>query len=174
MSDVRTPLDVLDRMLDSLEATYVHPAAKEPLLEMRPFLTKLIESCSLQGRPCDVYALVDRYLDVQGFKLKASPVMFQVKEWGYVDDFVVLALVALWKAHGSSGPRVCADIEEVVKTAYQMVVGETDSFEAAYGRERPDYTNWSPHTKLEDYVPDSIFRTWTHVQVFEDAYLGFA
>jgi len=62
--------------------------------------------------------------------------MYLVKEWGYVDEYVVLAL---WKAHGCSGPRVCTDVEEIVRMAYKTLVGETPSFETAYGGERPDF-----------------------------------
>lgn len=80
-----------------------------------------------------------------------------------MNDFVVLALVALWKAYGASGPRVCAEVEEVVRMAYKMVVGETDSFEAAYGKKRPDFSDWNLLTKLEDYTPDSIFIITAHI-----------
>ena len=75
-----------------------------------------------------------------------------------MDDYTVLPLVQLWKAFGSSGPDVCKDVEEVAKTAYEMVVGERLSFEEAYGEFRPDFSNWAPKTSLESYASDSVFR----------------
>jgi len=61
--------------------------------------------------------------------------MYLIRWWGHMDDFVVLALAALWKAHGCSGPRVCADVEEIVEMAYKTVVGETQLRDSVPWRE---------------------------------------
>jgi len=55
--------------------------------------------------------------------------------------FFYAALQQADSCFGSSGPELCADLEEIAKTGYEMVVGERESFEDIYGQERPVITN---------------------------------
>ena len=99
-----------------------------------------------------------------GFTTKASPIAFEIKQWGFVDNHLVLALVQLWKALGSSGTSICQDVEELAKTAYEMVIGERESFEVVYGWDyRPDFSNWGHKSALEPYAEDSVARIMIHM-----------
>lgn len=60
-------------------------------------------------------------------------------------------------------PKTCAEVEKAVKKAYGLVVSEMESFEKAYGSERPGFTGFGPVTCVEDYAPDSVFSTMTHL-----------
>lgn len=174
VSSVPTELSDFFRLLDNLEWTYIHPAAEEPRIETVLLLMKLITDFSSEDQSWGAFWMVYRLLDNLGFKFIAYPGSFTIQQWGYVDEFVVLALVAIWKAYGSCGPTACNEVETAVKAAYGMVVGETDSFEATHGSARPDFTNWNSSTAPEDYPPNSLIRNWDRRSKSKNAESGRA
>lgn len=87
---------------------------------------------------------------------------------------MVLALVAMWKAYRSCGPKACNEVETAVRAAYEMVIGETDSFEATHGSARPDFTDWNSSTAPEDYPPNSLIRNWARRSKSDYAESGLA
>lgn len=44
----------------------------------------------------------------------------------------------MWNAYGKINPALGDDVEECAKVAYEILVGERESFEDAYGGVRPE------------------------------------
>lgn len=119
----------------------------------------LFSACHENRFHWNLFQLVVRMLELSGFKLSSSPYSFKILRWGFTHDFTVLALVYLWHACGSSGPAICRDVEEVAKTAYEIVTGERVSFYETYAKEKPAFTDFGCKGSI---LAEQMFcRIWT-------------
>ena len=75
-------------------------------------------------------------MDCLGFELDISETKFKIPKWGIVADYTNQILAHLWNVYGDLQPALCNDVEEVLRTAYEMVISERRSFEETYGVDR--------------------------------------
>lgn len=87
----------------------------------------------------EVVKLVCRLLVASGFILRIGKKRFRVMQWGSVSDLTVTSFAYSGKAYGTVNPALCHEVEGVLKTAYEIVVGERWSFEGVYGELRASY-----------------------------------
>lgn len=139
MSKGGTTLGRLEKLLDDFDSTYTTPASNIPRPEIYMELFISIRNLDSWEMFSEVVTLVFRLLVVSGFDLRIGKNRFRVMQWGSVSDLTVTSLAYMWKAYGTVNPALCHEVEEVLKTAYEIVVGERWSFEGVYGELRAIY-----------------------------------
>lgn len=139
ISKAGTTLGRIEKLLDEFDNTYTTPASNLPRPEIYMELFISIRNLDSWGMFAEVVTLVWRLLVVSGFDLCISNQRFRVMQWGSVSDLTVASLAYMWKAYGTVNPALCHEVEGVLKTAYEIVVGERWSFEGVYGELRPIY-----------------------------------
>ncbi len=137
ISNEATPLKRFENLLDEFDNTYTITASELPRPEI--YMDLFISIRNFYGREMfsEVVTLVRRLLLASGFHLRISQKRFRIMQWGSLSDLTVASIAYLWKAYGSVNLALCDDVEEVLKTAYEIVVGERSSFEGVYGALRP-------------------------------------
>ena len=127
----------IERLLDDFDATFTLPASQHPRTEAYMELYIAILNLHRWDLSAEVVSMVRRLLRFSGFCVRISKTRFRVTRWGSVNDFTVVGLAYMWKAYGTVNPLLCDDVEEVLKMAYLVEVGEGTSFEGVYGKLRP-------------------------------------
>lgn len=127
----------IERLLDDFDATFTLPASQQPRTEAYMELYIAILNLHRWDLSAEVVSMVRRLLHFSGFCVRISKTRFRVTHWGSVNDFTVVGLAYMWKAYGTVNPLLCDDVEEVLKMAYLVEVGEGTSFEGVYGELRP-------------------------------------
>lgn len=150
MSKAGTTLGRIEKLLDEFDNTYTTPASNLPRPEIYMELFISIRNLDSWGMFAEVVTLVGRLLVVSGFNLRIGKQRFRVMQWGSVSDLTVASLAYLWKAYGTVKPALCHEVEGVLKTAYEIVVGERWSFEGVYGELRAIYNLGKGHGSSEN------------------------
>lgn len=127
----------IEKLLDEFDATFTLPASQLPRTEAYMELYISILNLHRWDLSADVVSMVHRLLTFSGFRVRISKTRFRVTHWGSVNDFTVVGLAYMWKAYGKVNPLLCDDVEEALKMAYMVEVGEGSSFEDVYGELRP-------------------------------------
>lgn len=154
LGDLRATTDYY-ALFDEIEATYPFPASEEPRLIVLPLIRSLLYSSHTLGGHYDVFLLAERMLGNLGFEWETSPTSFRITKWGKVLDFLVVTLACLWKALGSSGPAICADVEKLARDTHRMMVGDHTSFNSSYGKDPPVFTEFAT---LKSIFNEKVFR----------------
>lgn len=137
MSSLTIVLKEIERLLDQFDATFTHPASQIPRTEAFIELYITILNLHRWNRSAEVVTMVHRLLTFSGFHVDISKTRFRITQWGPVTGFMVIGLAYMWKAYGTVNPSLCDDVEEALKLAYKIEVGEGTSFEDVYGELRP-------------------------------------
>ncbi len=135
-------------LFTEIEATYRHPATKEPRQIMVRYMMALAAYAHNDKQPRLVFMHTERMLKNLGFEWEANPYSFVITKWGLVVDFLMPVFVFLWKALGSSGPAICADVEQLARTIWKILVGEDSSFDNLWGRDPPVFTAFCCDTSV--------------------------
>lgn len=136
-SSAKSPLILMEKILNDLDTTYSLPASLVPREEMCMEIFVACVNFNGWDMFAEVVAMVRRLLLAYGFHMHITTSRFRVTHWGAMNDFLVIALAFMWKAYGTVNPALCDDVEEVFKTAYEVVVGQRASFEDVYSAFRP-------------------------------------
>ena len=126
-------LETYTDLLDALESTYENPPKKEYRRAMITPVTNLITGCLQSDLPHQVIELTHRLLVALGFELKITNTTFQILEWGFLIDELVISLVDLRDAYKIVNPALVRDVEATAKKAYLIMCGEDVTYEQAYG-----------------------------------------
>ncbi|MCJ1470935.1 hypothetical protein MMC07_009583 [Pseudocyphellaria aurata] len=137
MVDSKVAFKNIESLLDEFDATFNLPPPKIPRTEVYMELYITILNLHRWDRLADVVTTVHRLLKFSGYHVRVSKTKFRIAYWGSVNDFTVMGLAYLWKAYGTVNPLLCDDVEEALKMAYEVEVGERTSFEGVYGDFRP-------------------------------------
>lgn len=137
MINSKVVLDKIERLLDEFDATYTLPPPQIPRTEVYMELYIAILNLRRWDRSAEVVTMVHRLLNFSGYHVRISKTRFRITYWGSVNDFTVIGLAYMWEAYGKVNPLLCDDVEEALKTAYEVEVGERSSFEGVYGDLRP-------------------------------------
>lgn len=137
MINSKAALRGIERLLDEFDATFTLPASQLPRTEVYMELYIAILNLHRWDLSAEVVSMVHRLLKFSGFCVRISKTGFRVRRWGSVNDFTVVGLAYMWKAYGTVNLLLCDDVEEVLKMAYLVEVGEETSFEGVYGELRP-------------------------------------
>lgn len=140
-----TTLGRIEKLLDDFDNTYTTPTSNIPRPEIYMELFISIRNLDSWEMFAEVVTLVCRLLVVSGFDLCIGKNRFRVMSWGSVSDLTVTSLAYMWKAYGTVNPALCHQVEGVLKTAYEIVVGERWSFEGVYGEKRTIYNLGNQH-----------------------------
>lgn len=149
MSKAGTTLGRIEKLLDDFDNTYTTPPSNLPRPEIYMELFISIRNLDSWEMFAEVVTLVCRLLVVSGFDLRIGKDRFRVMQWGSVSDLTVASLAYMWKAYGTVNPVLCHEVEEILKTAYEIVVGERWSFEDVYGELRAIYNLGKCHESSE-------------------------
>lgn len=144
-----TTLGRIEKLLDDFDNTYTTPASLIPRPEIYMELFISIRNLDSWEMFAEVVTLVCRLLVLSGFDLRIGKDRFRVMRWGSVSDLTVTSLAYMWKAYGTVNPALCHEVEGVLKTAYEIVVGERWSFEGVYGELRTIYNLGNRHGSSE-------------------------
>lgn len=128
------------KLLEQLEGTYSaeERAPGAVRLELWEAYFVLSETLRSNNNCAEAIEMAVRGLEAFGFIITACPpwpssepqkrpARFHVEKWGLTDEFVVLALVTLFRAYKVLAPDVSMAIKKYVETAYSMIVGEKDT-----------------------------------------------
>ncbi len=137
LSDAGTTLKRIEKLLDDFDNTYKIPASQLPRPEIFMELFIAIRNFDSWDMSTEVVRLVHRLLLASGFQLRSNKKRFQIMQWGTMSDLTVTSIAYMWKAYARVNPAVCDEVEELLKTAYEIIVGERSSFESVYGEIRP-------------------------------------
>lgn len=148
-----TTLGRIEQLLDDFDNTYTTPASNIPRPEIYMELFISIRNLDSWEMFAEVVTLVCRLLVVSGFNIRIGKHRFRVMRWGSVSDLTVTSLAYMWKAYGTVNPALCHEVEGVLKTAYEIVVGERWSFEDVYGELRTIYKLGNRHESSETKGP---------------------
>lgn len=149
MSKAGTTLGRIEKLLDDFDNTYTTPPSDLPRPEIYMELFISIRNFDSWEMFAEVVTLGCRLLVVSGFDLRIGREGFRVMQWGSVSDLTVASLAYMWKAYGTVNPVLCHGVEEILKTAYEIVVGEKWSFESVYGELRAIYNLGKGHESSE-------------------------
>lgn len=151
-----TTLGRIEQLLDDFDNTYKTPASNIPRPEIYMELFISIRNLDSWEMFAEVVTLVCRLLVVSGFNLRIGKNSFRVMRWGSVSDLTVTSLAYMWKAYGAVNPALCHEVEAVLKTAYEIVVGERWSFEGVYGELRTIDKLGNRHESSETKGPSAL------------------
>lgn len=130
-------LEEIEKLLEEFDATFLLPASQMPRTEVYMELYISILNLHRWNMSAEVVTMVRKLLTFSGFHVRTSRKRFRITHWGSVNDFTVISLAYMWKAYGTVNPLLCDDVEEALKLAYEVEVGEGTSFEEVYGELRP-------------------------------------
>lgn len=150
-----TTLGRIEKLLDDFDSSYTIPASNIPRPEIYMELFISIRNFDSWEMFAEVVTLVCRLLVVSGFDVRIGKKRFRVMRWGSVSDLAVISLAYMWKAYGTVNPALCHEVEGVLKTAYEIVVGERWSFEGVYGELRTIYKLGKRHESSETKGPSA-------------------
>lgn len=137
MVNSKIALREIEKLLDEFDATFTLPASQMPRTEAYMELFISILNLHRWELSAEVVTMVRRLLSFSGFHVRISKTRFRITHWGSVNDFTVIGLAYIWEAYGTVNPLLCDDVEEALRRAYEVEVGEGTSFEDVYGKLRP-------------------------------------
>lgn len=143
MINSKVVLKKIETLFDQFDATFALPASQIPRTEVYMELYISVLNLHRWGLSAEVITMVRRLLTFSGFHVRISKTRFRITHWGSLNDFTVIGLAYMWKAYGTVNPLLCDDVEEALKIAYEVEVGERTSFEDVHGRLRPTRKNIS-------------------------------
>lgn len=142
----KSVLTKIENLLDQFDATFTLPASQIPRMEVYMELYISILNLHRWDLSAEVIAMVCKLLTFSGFHVRINQTRFRITHWGSVNDFTVIGLAYMWKAYSTVNPLLCDDVEEALKVAYEIEVGERSSFEDVYGELRPTRMETSTRT----------------------------
>ena len=149
-SSTSAPLQTYITLLDGLEATYTSPPTVQYRRTMINPLTNLITSALNSEMHAQAVTLVYRLLTALGFSFHSGGTTgsgapgsdgnstkgdkrFEILQWGFLIDEIVVSLVDLCDAYGRLGMKgLQKDAEREARKAYLIMCGEDVSFDNAY------------------------------------------
>lgn len=131
-SNAKNPRKTIEKFLDDLDTTYDVPPSLASRMEIA--IEIFISCMNFHGWGMDTEVIImgRRLLLASGFHMRISKTRFRITHWGTMDDFLVIGLAFMRNAYETVNPALCDQVEEVLKTAYEIVVGERSSFEEVY------------------------------------------
>lgn len=137
MINSKIVLKEIEKLLEEFDATFTLPAPHMPRTEVYMELYISILNLHRWNMSAEVVTMVRKLLTFSGFHVRTNRKRFRITHWGSVNDFTVISLAYMWNAYGTVNPLLCDDVEEALKLAYKVEVGEGTSFEEVYGELRP-------------------------------------
>lgn len=119
--------------------TYTAIPSRQPRVQLLPSLQGLLYLSRGQNRPADTISSAIQILTTLGYEYDTTNA--RIERWGLMNNHVVEALAFLWEAYGESEevkPELCGRAEENAKLAYEICIGERESFEEVLGEYRPE------------------------------------
>lgn len=142
----KSVLKTIENLLDQFDATFTVPASQIPRMQVYMELYISILNLHRWDLSAEVVTMVRKLLIFSGFHVRINQTRFRITRWGSVNDFTVVGLAYMWKAYSTVNPLLCDDVEEALKLAYEIEMGERSSFEDVYGELRPTRTETSTRT----------------------------
>jgi hypothetical protein len=127
----------VERLLDTLNRTYMRPAHEVPRLLLWDPQLALTRAYAAQKNVIKTLDSAGKVLASLGFIVVGadySPISFAVVKWGLMMDHLVetfLLTRAAFAALGASEDSIYA--EKYARTTYKILVGEETSFDVTYG-----------------------------------------
>ena len=135
---LKVPLEKVEEIIATANLAYKHTPLEEPRLQLVEPLYFLALQFRILKYSSGVVKTVLRLLEALGFEIDVSLASFSIRRWGFLTDTVVQALALLWNVCGQIHPKWVGGVEDVLKTAYEIIVGERETFHGVYGRDKPD------------------------------------
>ena len=140
---------ITDR-INAVNNTYTAIPSRQPRVQLLPSLQGLLYLSRDQSRPADTISSAVQILTALGFKYDTTKA--RIESWGLMSSYVVEALAFLWEAYGESEEvesELCGRAEENAKLAYEICIGEQESFEEILGEYRPEFQEEDPEDIME-------------------------
>ncbi|KAL9117425.1 MAG: hypothetical protein Q9187_006039 [Circinaria calcarea] len=136
--------------LDLINGTYTAISSRQPRVQLLPSLQGLLTVSRAKNRPVGTISSAVQILIALGFDYDTTNA--RIKTWGLVNSYVVEALASLWEAYGEREGKVglCGRAEENAKLAYEICIGERESFEKVLGDYRPNLQEEDPKDVMEE------------------------
>lgn len=124
------------RLVEQLENTYPK-STEEVKIELWGIQLALADAYVLERKPTMAIEMLLRGLEALGFQITAHPPRdtgreqqpkFRIRQWGYVDPSVIMALLNMSTAYARMCPRLVEDVEKAARIAYRIIVGEDVTF----------------------------------------------
>lgn len=124
--------------IDAINKTYTAIPSRQPRVQLLPSLQGLLYLSRDQSRLADTISSAVQILTALGFGYDAANA--RIEKWGLLSNYVVEALAFLWEAYGESEAKaeLCGRAEENARLAYEICIGERESFEEILGEYRTE------------------------------------
>lgn len=126
----------IERLIDALNKSYNQPAKDVPRLllwDPQLLLVRLYAAENKAGKVLESAAKVLTFLGFVVVGADSSHTCFEISKWGLMTESLVETFLHIRAAFTVMGAEMdSARAEKYAKTAYKILVGEDDSFQATY------------------------------------------